>query len=322
VEIESEKSDTTQVWAEKNGTITENQAEAPVRFQRSGRWVDIDLNLARQSDGTLRPKAHPSDLVLSGSAAAGTHDVAGLTTAGKHIGLAWTGSLPVPRIAGNKATYADVVPGIDLVVEVRRSGFEQSFVVHNAQALGRVPAVMQALQLNGVGAVSDGDGVSYVDDSGRVLARVAPPQMWDATVDPARPGEHVNAHPLGLSGVPAQRSAAATGIGFTADPAWLADPARKFPITIDPTVDPWASFDTYVSSAISYDLSTSTILAIGTTNSGNTKRLAYLNFNAGAYAYKHINYASVGLWADVASICSAGTMKIFGTIQNAYSGTR
>jgi hypothetical protein len=30
------------------------------RFQSDGRWVDVDLNLVRNADGSVAPKAHPT----------------------------------------------------------------------------------------------------------------------------------------------------------------------------------------------------------------------------------------------------------------------
>lgn len=54
---------------------------------------------------------------------------------------------------------------------------------------------------------------------------------------------------------------------------WLTDPARRFPVIIDPYVGQVASFDTYVASGTTTDLSTSTKLALGTQNSGSTKRI-------------------------------------------------
>jgi hypothetical protein len=146
--------------------------------------------------------------------------------------------------------------------------------------------------------------------------------MWDATSDPGHPGEHTAHAAVGVAGAPAKRTSGAHPLTFSVDQNWLTDKARVFPVTIDPFVLQVSSFDTYVATGTTDDLSGWTTLAIGTQNSGTTKRLAYLNFTTAGLAYTHINYADVKAWSNVASNCSAGVYKVFGTISNADTGTR
>jgi hypothetical protein len=90
--------------------------------------------------------------------------------------------------------------------------------------------------------------VSFVDAKDVVASRLTAPKAWDAAVDP-RSGEHTSTDAVRLS--VAQAGEGRAVVTMTPDQVWLTDPARVFPITIDPTyvsVDVTTSFDTYVSS--------------------------------------------------------------------------
>ena len=47
----------------------------------------------------------------------------GKDKAARQVVLGWPGKLPAPVLDGTRATYTDVSPGLDVVVESRRSGF-------------------------------------------------------------------------------------------------------------------------------------------------------------------------------------------------------
>src|SRR6266511_4335377 len=87
VEVTSRLSETTQVWANPDGTLTAERHLAPVRVRQGDR--------------------------------------------DRQIGLGWKGRLPDPALVGSTATYRDVLPDVDLVVTVHRTGYEQSFVVRS-----------------------------------------------------------------------------------------------------------------------------------------------------------------------------------------------
>lgn len=48
------------------------------------------------------------------------------------IAVQWKGELPTPELSGNTATYANAVPGGDLIVEATRTGFEQYLKLRQA----------------------------------------------------------------------------------------------------------------------------------------------------------------------------------------------
>ncbi|MGH3859688.1 hypothetical protein [Actinokineospora sp.] len=111
-------SETSEVVANPDGSMTLTRHVEPVRVRRDGGWVPVDTTLVRRADGTLGPKAAVIDLSLSGARSEQHGDM--LVTAavgGKQVGLGWSGALPEPVLSGDVATYVDVLPGVDVKIQ-------------------------------------------------------------------------------------------------------------------------------------------------------------------------------------------------------------
>jgi len=158
--------------------------------------------------------------------------------------------VPEPVLAGARATYVDALPGVDLVVEARPSGYEQFFVVKNRAAAARL-AKLDLPMRTGRGSFAtseDGSGV-WQDATGAVVARMPAAQMWDASgLD--RGGEHRRRSPLGIR---RQKAGGPAEVEVSADQAWLNDPQTLYPVTVDPGIvaDRPAGFDEFVQNTIS-----------------------------------------------------------------------
>jgi hypothetical protein len=124
--------------------------------------------------------------------------------------------------------------------------------------------------------VADSSGsVAIRSAAGVVVGRVPSPTMWDARRGLA--GGVVAERPLGVrvrparaakgsavrAGVDAAGGSGAVALDLDADAAWLGDPARVFPVTLDPVVDVDPSSDTYVRSDSAVDRSGSNELEFG-----------------------------------------------------------
>ena len=152
VEAESERSATATTWVNPDGTLTTEQHAGPIRFREvDGSWRDVDLTMAEQADGSVAPKGHPGNLRLMGatkSASLGApsateNDVVSVDEGKGGVGgvaLAWPGRLGKPVLAGNRATYPEVQPGVDQVVDALRTGYEQSMIVKTPAALAGLSA--------------------------------------------------------------------------------------------------------------------------------------------------------------------------------------
>ncbi|NUT36387.1 MAG: DNRLRE domain-containing protein [Hamadaea sp.] len=309
----------TLVWALPTGRFRAEVAAGPVRVRRDGGWHEVNLTLTRRPDGSVRPVTHPNELALAGARAAGEHELATIGSGPDRLTLRWRGPLPEPVLVGLTATYPEVYPGVDLVVEVLRTGFESFIVIKNRAAVGFAGQAQAALVLRGPGsAASDGaGGLVFGRATGRTWS-MPKPVMFDGAKDAStglpRSVKDLKVRPDG------------TEVGFELDQAWLDDPARVFPIRIDPSgTGITASSDTWVnSSSPNSTYGGSSELEIGTQNSGSTKRLAYVNFGVGHLHGARITYANIKLWGTfVASNggCTNGVWQLYGAATNASNST-
>lgn len=204
VEVMSERTETTTVFALPDGTMAAGVASGPVRVLTGGDgldpadWAATDETLSFGEDGIVRPAVHVGQLELSGGTPAGTPEdatveVMAMTTAeGTRSTLEWEGPLPEPRLEGARAIYEEVRPGIDMVVEATATGAEQFFVVKEPPAEGEDLVLPVGLSTQGAAMAPTADGaIEVVNEAGEVVGRSLEPAMWDAVADADR------VHPVG-----------------------------------------------------------------------------------------------------------------------------
>lgn len=226
VEIASERTTDTQVFANPDGTLTMSQSVVPERVRRGAGWVDIDPTLHERPDGTVGPKAATADVSFSGG---GSAVFARLSAEGKEVTLSWPRPLPKPVINGTTATYPEVLPGVDLRGNARPTGLSHELVVKTREAAANpeLAKITFGLTTKGVTMKSDDAGnIRGEDGTGRALFTAPPAIMWDS------------------SGAEGKRRQALVKVSFgkhevslVPDKALLADPAAQLPIVIDPVYD-------------------------------------------------------------------------------------
>ena len=170
VEISGELSETTRMWAFPDGSRQAEIAAGPVRYRDGATWVDVDLTMVERPDGTVGPAAHPRGLTVSGGGDAGSS----LVTLGRgrdSISFGWSASaLPAPVLSGATATYSEVLPGVDVVIEATRQGYRHLVVVnprHDA-ATAQLPAeasgparLLEGKGVQVTGGLVEADGFGY-----------------------------------------------------------------------------------------------------------------------------------------------------------------
>ncbi|WP_086169149.1 DNRLRE domain-containing protein [Streptomyces pharetrae] len=308
VEALSERTETSRTWVNEDGSLTTELSAGPMRFERDGKWVDVDVRL-RKSGGGVAPVAHPGGLRLAGRtgvpakslAAARQARAVDLVTLGEgdqQITLQWKGGLPAPRLNGTRAEYPDAVPGADVVVEATRTGFEQYVEIKRRPAVGGYSYTLP-LRAKGLRAKQQADGsVLFTDRENRKRAVMPAPVMWDAAVD-ERSGEHPNRARVAMKVVPVKGG---VDLVVTPDAEFLADPGTQYPVTVDPSTSSLSNvFDTYVQQGETVDLSTDTELDLGnpgTTNADGTPRTAqsFISWNTTPIADALISSAKLSLW--------------------------
>ncbi len=210
---------------------------------------------------------------------------------------------------------------MDLVVDARRTGYETHLVINTAGALASWQGSAKGAPLSwdipvttqGLTARAEKDGsVSFVDADGQVASFVAAPIAWDAAID-ARSGNRVNESPvtMSLTGTGAGKAV----LRLTPNQTWLLDPARRFPVTIDPTYASGSmttTSDTYVSSAFpTTSYASSTELRVGTYNGGGDKYRSFLKFDFSSYKNLDITAASLSLYEFHSYSCTAKPFYVY-----------
>ncbi|MCZ0980913.1 hypothetical protein O1L60_23245 [Streptomyces diastatochromogenes] len=253
VEIVSRRTETDEVYVNPDGTARVDRALLPVRVRQGGKLVAIDPDLAERSDGRIAPKASAMSVTFSG----GGDDVfATMLREGRTVTLTWPyGKLPKPTVSGRTATYANVLPGVDLTATADDVSFSHALVVKTpAAAKNRaVRSVEFGVKTRGLQLATGAAGEVLAKTPSRNSLFVAPqPRMWDSAGSEA--ATPVDTKTPKAAARPAARSLQDTldgategsrqaklgvklGAGkltLTPDAALLDDPKTVYPVVIDP----------------------------------------------------------------------------------------
>ncbi|WP_371497546.1 ricin-type beta-trefoil lectin domain protein [Kitasatospora sp. NBC_00374] len=269
VAVEELTTETSQTVANTDGTFSLTTHIQPTRVRKNGTWTGVDPALAKNGDGTLSPKATPSNLTLSGG---GTGPLATLTDSkGRRLALTFPVTLPAPTVTGDSALYSGVLPGVDLkVIATDQGGLREVLVVHDAKAAAN-PA-LQSLKLatttsNGLALAADQNGTVTARTADGTTAFAAPtPVMWDSATQtpaaapapkaksaargtagadegapaaPAQPTRSTEREPgTGSKVKPIAVKAEPGALTLTPDAGLLTGPDTVWPLYIDPSVSP------------------------------------------------------------------------------------
>ncbi len=318
VQVTDRDTESTTTWVNPDGTLTSESSALPVRVRTATGLVAADPTLLRRPDGSVGPRAATAGQSLGSG---GSGRLASLTTGpGSSLGLSWLASLPAPTLAGDTATYPDVLPGTDLQVRSADMGFEVSLVLKTRPA---APLGTLRLPLSGTGLTAAVDPASgslrFTDTAGKVLAQGSAPVMWDATVDP-HAGEHTHRAPVAMT---VTGAAGAQVLSVTPDSAFLTDPATVYPVTVDPGTSLARTYWTYVDKAYptaTYWNSTD-IARVGTWNAGSQVDRSIFQFNSTPIAGKHVLSATLNLYENWAYSCTASQFDVYAMAAGATSAS-
>lgn len=249
VEVTGLRGERRDVYANPDGTFTAVEHAEPVRTIRNGAWVPVDDALIKHGD-TWSPTASTVNLEISDG---GTGPFVHMETAGRELSLTWPGGpLPTPAVVDATATWADVLPDVDLVVRAETDGFSHLLVVKTAEAAANPELARLDLGL-GTQALTmretDAGALQAVDSQvDGVVFEAGAPMMWDSggaaspTVSGTGPATKAAAGiedtpltpPDGANIAPVDVELSAGTLTLLPDRKMLADPATVFPVVIDP----------------------------------------------------------------------------------------
>lgn len=183
VEVASLRGESSDVYATPEGDLEAREYLRAVRTRINGTWQPIDTALAKADGGMVAPKA--ATVGLEFSAGGADRPLVRLERAGRTLELTWPGDVPAPRLDGDTALYADILPGVDLRLAARPDGFTQLLVVKSAEAAQSKELAELRLKLNAEGMAVDetaSGGLQAVDKgAGGVVFEAPTPVMWDSS---------------------------------------------------------------------------------------------------------------------------------------------
>ncbi|WP_326551566.1 putative adhesin [Micromonospora sp. NBC_01813] len=267
-----------------DGTRTTELSADPVHYELpDGGWAPIDTDLVAADAGAGGGWRNASDAVdLRLAPHAGAADLVRIALDDQHsieYGLAGAAEVAgdhAAEAAGDQAaaagvTYRDVLPHVDVRLAARPGGVKETLVLHSVDAphTFRFPLRLPGLTVRLV----DGE-VRFVDDSGVVRAVIPPGYMFDTGAGEQGPATSTGVR-YRLTGTDTRPV-----LEMTLDSTWLRDPARAYPVEVDPTVGPPVTERASTSSMYVHggtSVSGGEELLIG--RSGSANAAAYLKFD-------------------------------------------
>ncbi|WNV89007.1 polymorphic toxin-type HINT domain-containing protein [Umezawaea sp. Da 62-37] len=253
-----------------DGTLTTEFNREPVNYQdRDGTWRPIDPSIVEAGRDGWRNRA--DDVELRFSRQSTPDSTVTMRLDDEHelsYGLRGTAA-STGVVEGNAITYPDVLPGADLRLE-SQAGAVKEIVVLDSPTSSH--SWVFPLRLKGLTAQVIDGRVVLKDTEGLERAIIPRGFMTDSTVDP-RSGEPATSHGVTYSIVD---DAGKPALKVDLDSAWLKDPARKYPVLVDPTVQQKNSNSSmFVENAARVDGASD----LKTGFSGGSKAATYLAFD-------------------------------------------
>jgi large repetitive protein len=325
------------MWRDADGTYAREIYQEPVNYRAAdGTWQPIDGTLTRVEGGRWESTANSWKLSVAGGAAASdggaeqttsgrlrfadatTEDLVTVSVpSGGVIGYSLEGAtIGAPIVTDGSVVYTDALPYTDVRIDSLPQAAKETLILHSASA---ATSWTYRLNLAGVTPSLDADGnVVFTNDSGSVVAWMPRGFMKDSSFNP-QSGDAAYSHNFSyelimVDGEPAVRA--------TADAAWLADPARVFPVYVDPELRLDNSDDTYVQYGDDINHSGEDNLAVGTWDSGTHRARALMHFSSFAttYAGKRLSYVTVNLFLTWQYNCTNQSFTVH-PINTAWSET-
>lgn len=235
------RTETSTIFANADGTYTTELTPEPTNVRAAdGSWQPISTVVAASTDGGGQIARHPlsPQFAPKGDSA----DLLRVSRNGAEVSISLLGARAKSLSRkGSVATYSDVLPGADLEYEVTPGSVKESVVLDKAPTV----APTYRWRIKGTGfTLREGRLGSYelVGQDGDVAMVIPPAVMVDSS------GVEGNSEPA-TANTPMTVSQDSRGwvLSISPDMAWLTDPARVYPIAVDPTittpvggVDPWS----------------------------------------------------------------------------------
>ncbi|WP_149038360.1 RICIN domain-containing protein [Kitasatospora sp. MBT63] len=241
VVVDALTTETSKTLVNPDGTLSTTDNAAPVRTKRDGNWAELDPALHKNADGSLSPAVSTNALTVSGG---GEGPLATITTPdGKSFAISAPFKLPKPTWQGSTATYASVLPDVDLQLTALPDGGWRDVIVVRTAAAAADPKLKQLrfpVKATGLSVSTDESGsIALKDSSGQTRLHAPTPLQWDSALPaPVATGSSSAGKNRSLLAAPksaAAPAAAASAAASDADGPGAGATAAAMGITADST---------------------------------------------------------------------------------------
>lgn len=222
-EVQARRTRNSRTFKDARGYVTEIYQGA-ISFQDAkGAWLPIDntLGASHMAGFAYQNKANSYSVYFPPDA--GTVRFA---TASGYVEFSLTGAAGKGTPAGDTVTYRNALPGVDLGYSAQNESVKESLTLASAAS----PHVFSYALKTSPGLVARANpnrGIDFLDSSGTVQFSFAAPFMYER----AAPNGPTGAVTFQLGGKPGRQT-----LNLTLDETWLANPARNWPVVVDPTI--------------------------------------------------------------------------------------
>ena len=321
VEVLSRRTERERTFANPDGSWTSEVTAAPMRVRRSdGSWVDVDTTL-RSSAGRVEPVAAVGNPRFS---VGGSGPAARIGIGGREVSLGVPWPLPAPELSGSRATYRNVLDGVDLVLTAGAEGFSEVLVVRDRAAAANPALSTLRFDLAAAGLTlrARAGGFEAVDQAGRVEFTSPAARMWDSSGGTGTAGRSPDWPVQGDRRAPMVTSLRGTDLAVVPDRALLDDPATVFPVYLDPSVTATRNEWAMISSGFGGDdphykfsgdegMGLCDVQTESTCNADQIKRLIWEFGVPTAVKGSHVLGATFGAYETNAYDCTADAVQLW-----------
>jgi len=225
-ELSSRRTETSTTYRLPDGRLQTYLFEAPVNYKDAeGNWMSIDEGLEEAPDGSLTNGDNSFDVRLPKSLDNGAVRLS--------IGDAWVSQKPLgmetdaAELEGETALYESGADGVSFEFSGLANGLKEDIVLADASA----PTTLQFLLEASEGLtpeLTEEGAIEFRNADGKIVTQLPAPVMSDSAKSPSVSSDvHYDLQPAPGGG---------WQLKVEANPGWLADPNRVWPVRIDPTV--------------------------------------------------------------------------------------
>ncbi len=320
-ELTRERTATTKEFRNPDGTRTTRAYTEAVHFRADGGgWHPIDTSLVPAEDVTEAAPGDPrvsdrlyvaaDDSGLSVAEQADDASIAEMGVGGEqgHISFGLADSEGVTgTVDGDTVTYEGVRADADLSIQAKHGMIKETIILNT-------PAAPRSwtfpLELDGLTPKLDQNGAVLLEDAeGAVQAVIPTAWMEDSSKNPETGGPAVSTD----VSYQLQKQDAGWALQVTMGDAWLDDPAREYPVYVDPTVDIESSGDAFVQDTWpDGNFSGDDELKVGSYDGGGQRAYSFLKFSNidSQLNNRYILNADLGLFNVWSSSCSNHEVRV------------